>query len=155
MLESCLKKSGADFSISCARLSCWTITYVKRQGIEKKGKINTDTGRFINVNVNVNVNAISEIMMKIIIIAKTELDSVKIDPLNKNSCNLDKCFSGRIFSKNIAKLSIILNFIKITLDVKAYKLLVIIQINLAMPNKQICTIVKKLVYYLNYSHILA
>ncbi|WP_231483717.1 hypothetical protein [Methanobrevibacter sp. YE315] len=110
MLESCLKKSGADFSISCARLSCWTITYVKSPGIMKNGKINTDTGKFRILNIN--AKTISLAKMKITSITKTLLASVKIDPLSKNSCNLDKYFSGTIVSKNTVKSSIILNFIK-------------------------------------------
>ena len=51
-------------------------------------------------------------LKKIIRIAKTLLASVKIAPLNKNSCNLDKCFSEILLSKNIVRLSIILNFMK-------------------------------------------
>lgn len=39
MPESCLKKSDADFSISSARFSCWTLTYVKSIGIKKKWQI--------------------------------------------------------------------------------------------------------------------
>jgi hypothetical protein len=83
---------------------------VKRPGITKNGKINSDTGKFRTANVN--AKTISEIIMKITIIAKTLVASVKIAPLSKNSCNLDKYFSGIVLSKNIAKSSIILNFIK-------------------------------------------
>ena len=111
MLESCLKKSGAVFSISCARFSCWTITYVKSAGITKSGKINTETGNFRSVNVN--ANTISATRMKIMSMAKTLLASVKMASLSKNSCNLDNCFSDIILSNNIAKSSIILNFMKL------------------------------------------
>ena len=83
---------------------------MKSPGMTKKGKINTEAGRFRSVNVN--VKAISATEMNIMSIAKTLLTSVKIAPLSKNSCNLDKCFSGIIFSKNIDKSLIILNFIK-------------------------------------------
>ena len=76
----------------------------------KSGKINTEAGKFRIVNVN--VKAISLTKMKIMSIAKTLLASVKMAPLSKNSCNLDNCFSGIILSNNIAKSSIILNFIK-------------------------------------------
>lgn len=100
MLDNCLKKSGADFSISCARLSCWTITYVKRPGIVKRGKINTENDKFRIVNVNAKANSLAT--MKIMSMAKTLIASVKMDPLSKNSCNLDKYFSRTILSKNIA-----------------------------------------------------
>jgi hypothetical protein len=84
--------------------------YVKSPGIRKNGKINTEIGKFKAINVK--VKATSEIIKKIIRIAKTLLASVKIAPLNKNSCNLDKCFSEILLSKNIVRLSIILNFMK-------------------------------------------
>lgn len=69
------------------------------------GRINIETGRF-NI-VSVNKRAISLTKMKITSMAKTLLASVKIAPLSKNSSNLDKYFSGTIFSKNIVKSSII------------------------------------------------
>ena len=83
MLDNCLKKSGANFSISRARFSCWTTTYVKSAGIVKKGKINTENGKFRIVKVT--AKTISPSKMKINSIAKTLLASVKIAPLNKNS----------------------------------------------------------------------
>lgn len=76
----------------------------------KNGRINNDTGKFKISNVTVKVVSLAK--MKIIMIAKTLLASVKIAPLSKNSCNLDKYFSETILSKNTAKSSIILNFIK-------------------------------------------
>lgn len=66
------------------------MTYVKRIGIEKKGNINTEIGKF-RID-NVNAKATSPTNIKIIIIAKTLLASVKIVPPIKNSCNLDKYF---------------------------------------------------------------
>lgn len=84
--------------------------YVKRPGIVKNGKVNTDRGKFKSADAI--AKAISLTKMKITSMAKTLLASVKMAPLSKNSCNLDKCFSGTILSKNIAKSFIILNFIK-------------------------------------------
>ena len=110
MLESCLKKSGAVRSISCARFSCWTIIYVKRPGTTKNGRISTDAGKS-NTDI-ASTKSKSAIKKKITSIAKTLLASVKIAPLSKNSCNLDKYFSGTILSIINAKSSIILNFIK-------------------------------------------
>jgi hypothetical protein len=81
MLESCLKKSGAVFSISCARLSCWTMTYVKSPGITNNGRINTEMGKLIIVTVNINTISLTE--MKIISMAKTLLASVKMASLSK------------------------------------------------------------------------
>ena len=46
MLESCLKKSGADFSISCAFLSCFTETYVYIPGKMTKGANSMEDGKF-------------------------------------------------------------------------------------------------------------
>ena len=82
---------------------------MKRPGTTKNGKINTDTGSAKIVTVN--ARTISATKMKIIIIAKTLLASVKMAPLNKNSWNLDKYFSETILSITYAKSFIILNFI--------------------------------------------
>lgn len=76
----------------------------------KNGNINTDNGKLKIVIVN--VKAISDTAMTIIRIAKTLLASVKIAPLSKNSCNLDKYFSGTLLSKNIAKSVINFNFME-------------------------------------------
>jgi hypothetical protein len=76
----------------------------------KNGNINTDKGKLKTVIVN--AKAISSVKMKIIIIAKTLLASVKIAPLSKNSCNFDKYFSGTLLSKNTDKSLINLNFIE-------------------------------------------
>lgn len=75
-----------------------------------KGKINSETGKFSIVTVSANANSLTN--MNIISIAKTLLAPVKMAPLSKNSCNLDNYFSDTILSINIAKSSIILNFIK-------------------------------------------
>ena len=56
---------------------------MKSAGIVKKGKINTENGKFRIVKVT--AKTISPSKMKIISIAKTLLASVKIAPLYKNS----------------------------------------------------------------------
>ena len=77
---------------------------------EENGNINIAHDRFKSVNVT--AKTISLTKMKIMSTAKTLLASVKIAPLSKNSCNLDKYFSEILLSKNIVKLLIILNFMK-------------------------------------------
>ena len=65
--------------------------YVKSIGIEKNGRIKRDTSWLRNTIAI--AKAISETRMKIMSMAKTLLASVKMAPLSKNSCNLDKYFS--------------------------------------------------------------
>lgn len=78
----------------------------------KKGEINIETGKLKNVNTI--ISKISEIIINIIKTANIVEASVKIDPLNKNSWNTDKYFSGTLLSRNIVKSLIILNFMNIT-----------------------------------------
>ena len=83
---------------------------MKIAGIINKGKINSDIGK-LNILI-IKAKIISEITIKIITIAKNLDTSVKIAPLNKNSCNLDKYLSGTILSTTDASSFTILNFIK-------------------------------------------
>ncbi|WP_292876994.1 hypothetical protein [Methanobrevibacter sp.] len=117
--ESCLKKSGADCSISATFLSCFIETYVYIAGKIKKGKNNIDDGTF-KIKIRVT-RIISVTNIKIIIPAKNSDVSVKIDPLSKNSLKESKYFSGILFSKISDITLILLNFMDLILILKYIK----------------------------------
>lgn len=71
----------------------------------KNGNINIENGKLKRVNAI--TRKISVTRMKIMIIDKTLLASVEIEPFSKNSFNLNKYFSGTLLSKNKAKLLVV------------------------------------------------
>ncbi|WP_294006073.1 hypothetical protein [uncultured Methanobrevibacter sp.] len=83
---------------------------MKSTGTIKNGKITSEIGKLKSIDTI--TRKISVDRMKITNIAKTLLAPIEIAPLNKNSLNLDKYISGMILSKNKAKSSIILRFMK-------------------------------------------
>ena len=83
--------------------------YVNKTGIVNNGKVNTISGKLKIVMKTSRITIDNTI--NIINTDNTSDASVKIAPLNKNSCNLDKYFSGTILSIINAMLFTILNFI--------------------------------------------
>jgi hypothetical protein len=113
ILESCLKKSGADCSILLAFCSCFTETYVYIPGKITKGTNNIDEGKFKMNEIITRILSVTN--KKITIQAKNSDASVKIDPESKNSRKDNKYLSDTLFSIKFDIIIILLNFIDLLL----------------------------------------